>query len=34
MEDYAVYDEDQLRFVHPFAMLVAGIRETGIRHSH
>ena len=29
MEDYAVYDEAQLRFVHPFAMLVAGIRGTG-----
>ena len=29
MEDYAVYDEYQLRFVHPFAILVAGIRWTG-----
>ena len=29
MDNYAVYDEDQLRFVHPFAMIVAGIRGTG-----
>ena len=29
MDDYTVYDEDQLRFVHPFAMIVAGIRGTG-----
>jgi len=29
MEDFAVYGEDKLRFVHPFSMLVAGIRGTG-----
>ena len=29
IEDYAVYDEDQFRFVHPFSMLVVGIRGTG-----